>query len=175
MIKAGELRVGNLVTIAHETNSPIVTVETITPNFINVFDNRTGYDIDFVLPIKLTPEWLERFGFVLDAFDAWNLELTTRFASKTLLVFASDYLYMRQFNTDKRHEDDICTIWNKDIMKHFYVHDLQNLYFALTGQELELKDIFADYTAEQRNEAAKLATDIIKQAALSNNVTEAVK
>lgn len=122
---------------------------------LTFYDNRVGKEIHFKTihglcnieskpsdfePIPLTSEWLERFGFVQDAFDAWNLELTTRFASKTLLIFASDYLYMRQFNTDKRHEDDICTIWNKDIMKHFYVHDLQNLYFALTGQELELKE-----------------------------------
>lgn len=118
MIKASELRIGNLVTVAHETNSPIVVVKTITKNFINVFDNRSGYDLDFVLPIQLTKKWLVRLGVKtkndtcgeLYVKDGWLCE---------------DY-----------SEGDGGTHYIAEVK---YVHQLQNLYFALTGEELTTK------------------------------------
>ncbi len=36
--------------------------------------------------------------------------------------------------------DDICVLWNNDIKgRGIYVHEWQNLYFALTNTELENK------------------------------------
>jgi len=45
---------------------------------------------------------------------------------------------LREGNSDKREEDDIITIFNGDVDGELYFHDIQNLYFLLTGKELEI-------------------------------------
>jgi len=77
-------------------------------------------------PIPLTEEWLEKFGFekekTLNIFWAWNLD---------------------RLRISKLEENDICDVTYTTIGDLYLtiqsVHQLQNLYFALTGQELEIK------------------------------------
>lgn len=76
--------------------------------------------IDFH-PIPLTEEWLLKFGF-----DSHK-------SSKELL-FGSLICLERQMN-----ELFIVNPFDKHQYKIDYVHQLQNLYFALTGEELEIK------------------------------------
>ena len=73
-------------------------------------------------PIPLTEEWLEKFGF--DIKDKDRLDWVKG-----------------AFNLERSNEDN-----NKfcfEVYSHYipldYVHQLQNLYFALTGEELKLK------------------------------------
>ena len=73
--------------------------------------------------IPLTEEWLLKFGF-----DE-NLELVIR---ESLSI---------EFNEDMQ-----ASLWaglyiagEADSLKIEYVHQLQNLYFALTGEDLEVK------------------------------------
>jgi hypothetical protein len=80
-------------------------------------------DID---PITLTEEWLLRFGFEDDRDN--------------LMVLRKDVF---EFFFDKK---DICGVnlyekWDGNFLcgDIQYVHQLQNLYFALTGEELILK------------------------------------
>lgn len=68
-------------------------------------------------PIPLTEEWLEKSGF--KSTVEWLLKYKN---NSTLLV--SDVKYGFQ---------------NIPIQKIKYVHQLQNLYFALTGEELTIK------------------------------------
>ena len=49
----------------------------------------------------------------------------------------NQYVYLREGTTDKRHEDDIITIFNGDFDGPLYFHYIQNIFFLLTGQELE--------------------------------------
>lgn len=79
-------------------------------------------------PIKLTEEWLFKFGFEK----------------------AERNYYTKQFNSDKRimikmHEERSHVMLRSDdlslgIYGLDYVHKLQNLYFALTGEELTIKN-----------------------------------
>lgn len=85
-------------------------------------------------PIPITPEWLERLGFekresstcieyhigINDVTHDWLFSLT--WLLRPELIKAPDY----PFYMNGRH-----TL--------FYVHQVQNLYFALTGQELTVK------------------------------------
>lgn len=76
----------------------------------------------WIEPIPLTEEWLLKFGFVKS--DEWYI-LNGYYAS-----FDADYpLWFGQQGCCQY--DTI-----KDGVK--YVHELQNLYFALTNEELEL-------------------------------------
>ena len=74
--------------------------------------------IDFQ-PIQLTEKWLLKFGFKKD----WN----------------GYFLGMLSFSKTKHNEFMICVndLPIQKICK--YVHQLQNLYFALTGEELTFK------------------------------------
>ena len=70
--------------------------------------------------IPLTKEWLLKFGFDEHAIGYYNKDFII------FLSYSNTGLHqyrLRDFNT---------------IIK--YVHQLQNLYFALTGEELTLKD-----------------------------------
>ncbi len=117
MIKATELRIGNLVL----NNGTIAEVECIdkhegvltTANF----DGNLNGDIT---PIPLTPEWLEKFGFV-EKSGYWNYHGEPGFV---LLKDGEGGLYIG--NPVRTHVKT--------------VHGLQNLYFALTeGIELNVK------------------------------------
>lgn len=139
-MKATELRIGNLV---RSQNTPIpcrvVTlhkhVAVVIQNTINSFEETCNY-VD-VSAIPLTEEWLFKFGFK-DVSEHKNHETI-----KSLKLIASnDSLIIVQFRpeeeallwlsiTDCDHEGSVLTSIDK-------VHQFQNLYFALTGKELEL-------------------------------------
>jgi len=99
-----------------------------------------SYPNNDIVGVPLTPEILEKAGFKKDGFHSYvkkvenNLQTTDGF-----LVFSGDYLFLRHYNNENRSDDSIVTIWNKDLMNFFYVHQLQNLYSALTGEELMIE------------------------------------
>lgn len=131
-MKANELRIGNLVTVNNPEYHPklkgvILRVTSISPNsddysvgleHINQKPN-TYYEtysqfIRFIEPIQLTEEWLVKFGFD-KAVNGW-------WSSDEIFSYRDGYF---GFGVD-RHT------------KIQYVHELQNLYFALTGEELTI-------------------------------------
>lgn len=103
------------------------------------FDEQDWYAIgectmslDNVSGIPLTEDWLLRFGFE-------NITLTRGILYPT---FEKKYRHVLVESSIKLQEIDtnmwMWLVGNTNV--HIYeVHQLQNLYFALTGQELELK------------------------------------
>jgi hypothetical protein len=71
-------------------------------------------------PIQLTEEWLLKFGF-----ENWD---------KNKWVDSNSVL------TISKNDDNFSCLINQRDVDILYVHQLQNLYFALTGKELTLKD-----------------------------------
>lgn len=103
---------------------------------------RSEVDVEKLIPIPLTPKVLvEWCGFKKDAFGGYIKEIPSAFNSqRNLFVFSGDYLYLRQGNkSDSGGADDLYTVWNKDIKKEFYLHELQNLWHCITNKELEIK------------------------------------
>lgn len=78
--------------------------------------NSGVYDID-IDPIKLTEEVFLTFGFTKNDNNYWFHPMVTN------SIYGSNGFYMSNVTPEIK-----------------YVHQLQNLYFALTGEELELKD-----------------------------------
>lgn len=124
MIEAKELRIGNYV------NSEVMGIEQI--NIIGIlYQNKNN---QYYKPIPLTEEWLIKFGFEKDEnkpfhfirLEEYNLEVMVNGFSGTLEKepnwFCSIKSYAHQTTFQKMH-----------------VHQLQNLYFALTGEELTIK------------------------------------
>ena len=112
MKKANELRVGNYFQWI-EIASMGIGVDVITK------DNHYTYE-DFKEPIPLTEEWLVKFG----SDSVGCIKLPT---GSTLQITMNKYG---------------CVIWNGNLSECVeigdcnHVHQLQNLYFALTGEEL---------------------------------------
>lgn len=136
MIKASELRVGNYVLIdTNDDRSGIRAITAISKYAsgegsisYNVGDYTTvGFFIRDVKPIPLTPEWLERFGFEV-AFTADNVNY---YRIKTDRLFGN-------FVVREKSGKFFIDISGAEIQVKL-VHTLQNA-FALTGQELELKE-----------------------------------
>jgi len=79
------------------------------------------YDYENLCPIPITEQWLIDFGFAFTMESGlFNISGYDVMLTKNGIDF-----YLGEYGS-----------WYKNIE---YVHQLQNLYFALTGEELQLK------------------------------------
>lgn len=108
-MKSTELRLGNYV---YKINTYDGTKCT------HSFEVRDFHNIDGFEPIPLTEEWLLNLGF-------------TRFGDWYII---DDELSISLFNNRSTYGNE----HEQEINHVKYVHQLQNLYFALTGEELTL-------------------------------------
>ena len=112
-ILASELRIGNW----YNHNG---RYEQVTPNTIlEVWESPRKW----VQPIPLTPEILEKCGFVIDYQGDYMISFNGR------VYYYGNGFIMKDFS--------IKTKLNQFPIQ--YLHQLQNLYFALTGEELNFK------------------------------------
>jgi hypothetical protein len=81
-------------------------------------------DEDFK-PIPLTEQWLKDFGF--------EKELDNSMVKGDIAIFLD-----RRFKTNLFLRDNQENKWFSFNSKVEYVHQIQNLYFALTGEELTI-------------------------------------
>jgi hypothetical protein len=119
MIQANELRMGNYV--KHPSYKDPIQINGVDKN--DIFNMTTGeIPLHVINPIPLTEQWLIDFGFKYFADQQYEKQY--------------DYLC---FNWDKEcgliiFIDNSTDSFSQEHIK--YVHQLQNLYFALTGIEL---------------------------------------
>jgi hypothetical protein len=123
MIKANELRVGNLL-LVHGT--ALAALEILEDGVCYFFQPgthvRTVIEFEDAEPIPLTSEWLQRLGFeddnhitVYDVSRRQPFLFSICSTDKGFELFGGEGPIGKAFN---------------------YLHQLQNLYFALTGEEL---------------------------------------
>ena len=122
-MKANELRIGNWIEWAGNN----IRVTEIC-EFIDADAGRQGLNIDGAWlddcsPIPLTPEILEKVGF----------EKVDNFYFHPLI---GDYS-MEAYDDEFIFACDDC-FYNVNLKHVKYLHQLQNLYFALTGYELNI-------------------------------------
>jgi hypothetical protein len=118
-MEARELRIGNLVKYKGDIH-PVTSIDsTINWVYLNENIDCSLYSIE---PVILTEEWILKFGF-------------------EYVDYAGSYCY-KDHLIDETHEGFVFNLFcsnDKDcIVKIKYVHQLQNLYFTLTGEELTL-------------------------------------
>jgi len=124
MIKPSELRIGNLID-SFATGAP-VTIKIQADHF-----RQLNATTDYVKPIPLTEEWLQRCGFEFRADDkVWNIQV----GNTNYLEFDDEGLC----GVTPESWRDQCPIYIWAEIK--YVHQIQNLYFALTGNELQITE-----------------------------------
>ena len=131
-MEAKELRIGNLVTIDNKVrlkdSGKTLTVMGVADESIRLHNELDvfGQLLKFIKPIPLTEEWLLNFGFEEDSCNYYKIienQEAVLYIDKLDTTFAYGYPYECSGGDLK--------------LKH--VHQLQNLYHALTGEELTIK------------------------------------
>ena len=128
-MEAKELRIGNLIYGVSDRIETVIGLgsDTISAYPGKLVDAQMFFTEDDFTPIPLTEEWLIKFGF------------------------EKHHLYSEQYNKDNYSivfcKDNCIDFWIADCddcgvaVKIPFVHQLQNLYFALTGEELGLQGV----------------------------------
>lgn len=122
-MKANELRIGNLVITNDGLNEPMEgTVFNILRSYCRIAVDNELEDIQVryedLEGIPLTEEWLLKFGFVADKMDGKEF-----------------------YRGDFKIQLPVYFWWKDSSLKKIkHVHQLQNLYYALTREELEVKE-----------------------------------
>jgi len=144
-MKATELRIGNLIEFRHQgifiildfhvtgfdkdSKEEIYMVRVLTPDRKEIMLIK---NVNELIPIPLTEEWLLKYGFEL------RDKVNGGYVKQINFPHQKEYLYCSK--------KGIVALWSDPQNREFgimndceYVHQLQNLYFALTGNELEIK------------------------------------
>ncbi len=125
MINQNELRRGNL--FIEKYSQQIIPVLELLRNGSTVFDFDNGGKIWQAEPLPITKEWLLKFGFNDKIWGGW---LSIKINDEMSLAYYEGFQGI-SFATSAIHGES----------EHIkYVHQLQNLYFALTGQELTIQN-----------------------------------
>ena len=139
MIKANELRIGNLIERRSEAGVVCsIDREHVWLQFGGEWGDAEGWLHESVDPIPLTPDILEKCGFekrleywepfVGDAKGAWYKR-----GDIFIVILKADYRVYRAVPTNG---DEFGYVDGSELTS---LHQLQNLYFALTGEELEVE------------------------------------
>ena len=132
-MKANELRIGNLFYKIDRSNAvhipvpipmKIYGIELFEVEFLGIAVNPVQNNffkcsLADVSPIKITPEWLNRLGFEKDSDG----------------VFKFDWCFLQFVDGEATLSPGYAAKVNPSFK---FVHQLQNLYFALTGEELTI-------------------------------------
>jgi len=146
-MKANELRIGNLVLVDNPEYHPklkdvylritgiyqatieySIQLEHINQNPNKYYDTYSQF-MRFIKPIALTEEWLLKFGFkkVNDWYEI-------NYSDFNITIFFDDYGLIKDLQLSNTNISGAYP----NVLNFQYVHQLQNLYFALAGNELEL-------------------------------------
>lgn len=133
-ISAQELRIGNYIngSIGDDSELVLCYVTGYDPRdeFIFVSNDNNIHYAEFVdfQPIPLTEEWLLKFGFII----SYESEFRKKLDFKENTQFGYDFN-----KTGKKNGMHGFRYYGR-YHKCEFVHQIQNLYFALTGEELTI-------------------------------------
>ena len=129
-MKANELRIGNYYRYLHEESESIHVADWDFIKIQSEYDENPNDDQFargwFADAIPLTEQWLLDFGFTKNGND---LELLMQ-RSRIGFIYYGGLSHQLDIIQDGKHLSTFAGCSQ-------YVHQLQNLYFALTGKELE--------------------------------------
>ena len=130
-MKTSELRIGNYIKLM--LNDEDFAVVQVTLNDLESVDNKKGvYE-----PLPLTEDWLLKHGFFVENFD-YSIPISEcKVVWLTLIPQDEECTAYSVCVTQTDENEDDQNVFLSDIS---YVHQAQNLYFALTGNELKYEE-----------------------------------
>jgi len=135
IMENNQFRLGNWVKPINDSGKESFegTVFCICGHLVSVWHNNNPYDFHLANPIDLTEEWFQKFGF--DLIDNQYYSKHTQYGG--LGITMKDHRPMALVVDESKPDGVLRIVIGKQIK---YVHELQNLYFALTGEELKIED-----------------------------------
>jgi hypothetical protein len=138
-MKASELRIGN--TVNYQTAEGDVLPATIDWQDLKwISEDEKGFNLAHDAT-PLTEEWLLKFGFEKDKYDDWvkHYEIERIYDHDFFISVCmdGDKVFYVDASRKEKHPQMSPEYINLPIIN--YVHQLQNLYFALTNEELIYK------------------------------------
>lgn len=138
-MEAKELRIGNLVKINNparpKDQNKVAVIHSIAEHIDSYAigcrlseENQFGQFIEFLKPIELTEEWLLRFDLHRHHADYSNGYIMLK-----NVPFEKDGFTFKLFPKELGSAEE-----PMEAQKIKYVHQLQNLYFAIIGSELTI-------------------------------------
>ena len=132
-MEAKELRIGNIVA---DKDNDIFELSGFYLYQLSIEQNTKGI-ITSHKPIILTEEWLLKLGFE-PIYDYYKIQIQKDDGGGN-----SDYFISVDTGMDNESNEFTIQLVSGEgdwfTSKNKYVHQLQNLYFALTGEELTIK------------------------------------
>ena len=134
-MKAGELRIGNYIQDFNDNMLEVIglhepLIYSIYP--IGLKTNKTTTNAKEIEPIPLTEEWLLKFGF--EKTKQGSVKIYNAYVKNEYSLTKNKILDLWNFCINEPSHQ---TAFLNNII---YVHQLQNLYFALTGEELKVRE-----------------------------------
>lgn len=134
-MKVTELRIGNLIynEVADKFSQPIKEIYKVEGRLLDIME-RQG-EVTTISPIELTQEWLLKLGF--------NNEYKKGYIG--IDVCNTDFVLLTPENETASHAGTYRWAFKQDriplIKEIESVHELQNLFYAVSGVELTLKEL----------------------------------
>ena len=131
-MKPTELRIGNYVKLfLNHTDYDVIQIRIDDLYYIN---QKNGiYE-----PILLTEEWFEKFGFYKDG-EYWSRDVCDYKYCFKYRDWANNWAFYQEFiDSPHKHDEGMKYPVSFDIK---YVHQLQDLWFALQFEELIIKEL----------------------------------
>jgi len=138
MIDKSELRKGNIVGVEIPVDLRLGRIISIHGNKVRLQmkASKITTSISQLIPIPLVEEIHEWLGVEKNGFGNFEYDISKHETSDTVLSVSEDYVMIRQENNGRAYDDDLITIYNKDMQGQLYTHYFQNLYYHLTGKEI---------------------------------------
>ena len=131
MIQANELRIGNYLQYFDGANF------IVSHHDIKIITEWTSVVAPLPKPIEITEEWLLKFGFK-KIEKGYSIGISDYGYVIEYLDWREDWTFGVEYY-DPVNDDELGDVYNFNGLGLKYVHQLQNIYFALTGEELVIK------------------------------------
>ena len=127
-MKPNELRIGNYIKLMMNYED-YETIKVDSDELVMVDKKQADYE-----PLSLTENWLLKHGFFIENFDYKIPISECNVVWLTLIPQDEECTAYSVCVTQTDENEDDQNVFLSDII---YVHQVQNLYFALTGNELK--------------------------------------
>ncbi len=127
-MNANEFRIGNFVYDTFNASYDIIQID--LDDFCVMRNYQMSNHENPYQPIPITKDWLVKFGFVKDENVYLNNNIYVQYVLNMIAIRINDNAVLIK-NTDW-----VCITTFENPIK--YVHQIQNLYFLLSGNELKL-------------------------------------
>lgn len=122
-MKANELRIGNWVNRGEQPDGFVIDEY----SFSRIENPKHDYQ-----PIKLNHDWIMRFGFQEMSLFVYEIDMgISSYRLKVIMPKEGDFVAVLI--------NDLGELSECAIRSMMHVHQLQNLFFALSGKELTIK------------------------------------